>query len=286
MVKRMPNHDDSQKLDPWGQPLLRWAGSKRRLLPQLMAATPENYGTYIEPFAGSACLFFALKPESAILGDVNSELIHAYSVLAKHPRLVSRQVRGWNSSDTTYYSIRATNPADLDEVQRAARFIYLNRHCFNGVYRINRQGQFNVPKGVRTGSVPSEQQFYRCSVALRNAKLISSDFFTLSSKAKEGDFVYLDPPYASIERPTHGEYSYDSFGRDDLPRLISSLEAIDHVGATFLVSYSYAKSTELTKSGWPYKRIQVQRHVAGFSKHRKRVYEILLTNNPKLLEER
>ncbi len=127
----------------WASPLFRWAGSKRKLLPELMAQVPASLTRYVEPFAGSGCLFFALRPEKAILGDINDELIYAYSVIRDHPRLVSRAVHRLRNEKRTYYRLRSQSPNALSPVDRAARFTYLNRHCFNGVYRINRAGCFN-----------------------------------------------------------------------------------------------------------------------------------------------
>lgn len=270
----------SREFTPWAPPILRWAGSKRRLIPTLMGSMPRSFARYIEPFAGSACLFFAIHPPSAVLGDINAELMRAYSVVRRHPRQIARLARSWPTTKSHYYSLRATPPDSLDAISRAARFIYLNRNCFNGVYRVNRQNQFNVPQGVRTGQMPGEHLFYRCSVALRGVKLITGDFQGIISEVKDNDFVYLDPPYAVQQRPTHGEYGYGSFDRLDLPRLNESLTAIDKKGATFLLSYAHGNNTGLELSPWFVKRIRVLRHVSGFACHRRSVYEVLVSNRP------
>lgn len=262
---------------PWAPPLLRWAGSKRKLLPLLMAYSPSEFKRYVEPFAGSACLFFALRPRQAILGDINAELLETYSTVRSHPRLVARKARSWNSSRTHYYAIRRRVPQELQPVERAARFVYLNRRCFNGVYRTNRRGAFNVPRGVRTGRFPDERTFYRCSVALRGTEFRSGDFENCLSDVRKGDFVYLDPPY-SVTRPRFGEYGYGCFGDPDLERLAACLKRIDSVGATFLVSYSDSGEFRDLIQEWNCITLRVRRHVAGFARHRATVSEILASN--------
>lgn len=265
--------------EAWTGPVLRWAGSKRKLLPVLMANAPCHYRRYIEPFAGSACLFFALKPDQAVLGDINAELLTTYRTLQAHPRRVSHGLRTLPRTKRAYYRLRALNPAVLSDVDRAARFIYLNRYCFNGVYRINRHGMFNVPRGVRTGALPSDRDIYRCAIALRRAKLRHGDFANSLRDAGSGDFVYLDPPYTSTSRTTYGEYGYDCFSNDDLPRLVGRLVEIDQAGAQFLLSYAPTRALlGLLPPHWKVRNITVRRHIAGFARSRKIVREFLISN--------
>jgi DNA adenine methylase len=261
----------------WSPPLLRWAGSKRKLIPHLRARVPSRYNRYIEPFAGSACLFFALRPRQAIISDLNIELIQAYRVLRSHPRLLSRAVHNFGYSHDYYY-IRSLNPAALEPIQRAARFIYLNRTCFNGVFRTNRRGEFNVPRGTRTGSLPHEAAFYRCSFALRRADLRHSDFEQCLHDARRHDFVYLDPPYARGNRPGYGEYGYGSFGSQDIPRLIACLKNLDRVGARFLLSFTADHRLLDAIGHWTCSRLLVRHYISGFANHRSLVEEIMITN--------
>src|SRR5947208_694046 len=132
------------KSDAGIAPLLRWAGSKRKLIPQLLRHVPEGFDRYIEPFGGSACLFFALRPDRAIIADLNQELIETYRTLRSHPKLVHRAVFNMPRTKRYYYAIRDRTPQALSDVEKAARFLYLNRNCFNGVYRLNHAGCFNV----------------------------------------------------------------------------------------------------------------------------------------------
>jgi DNA adenine methylase len=179
---------------------------------------------------------------------------------------------------THYYRIRDCDVTNLTSIGRAAHFIYLNRYSFNGVFRTNKHGHFNVPKGRNTGSVPSEAQFYRCAFGLRNADLRAADFAECLSDVQRGDFVYLDPPYSTSVRPTYGEYGYGSFENKDLSRLVDCLRQIDAAGAVFLMSYSMTSGIQKEISKWSYLSIPVRRHVAGFSRFRLPVTELLVSN--------
>jgi DNA adenine methylase len=181
-------------------------------------------------------------------------------------------------TDDFYYALRNEDPKNLAQIDAAARFIYLNRNCFNGVYRTNRAGQFNVPKGSRVGDIPSEGHFMRCAIALRKATLLSGDFEMNLHLIKKGDFVYLDPPYAKEGSRHRGEYGYASFNTTDIARLNNYLAAIDSIGATFLLSYAMCKEIKPITRSWNTRSILVKRHVAGFSDKRALVREVLISN--------
>jgi len=259
-------------------PIFRWAGSKRKLVNRLLANVPEDFKCYVEPFAGSACLFFALKPQFAVLGDFNESLIEAYQVVARSPKRVHDAAARMPNTKNYYYHLRSTAPLTLSPLQRAARFLYLNRYCFNGVYRTNRSGKFNVPRGRDTGTLPDLQAMRRCSKALKGAELVAGDFRTTLAKVQAGDFVYLDPPYAKIDDRYSGEYGYGAFSSKDLEALHHELNAIDQKGASFLLSYRYSKRLRFDLDKWHTSVISVRRHVAGFSSHRGVVREFLVSN--------
>lgn len=259
-------------------PLLRWAGSKRKLVPELLRHIPPTFDRYVEPFSGSACLFFALRPQCAILSDLNEELMETYRVVRAHPKLVYDAVDAMPRTKKFYYSLRDSCGHDLDVVARAARFVYLNRNCFNGVYRTNRKGEFNVPRGKRSGDLPSKSNFLRCAIALRRADLMHGDFADVVARVERGDFVYLDPPYAKRGSRRRGEYGYESFDVPDLERLAKCLRLIDRRGATFLLSYAWCREIRDLASNWHTRTLFVRRHVAGFQKHRGLVREILVSN--------
>jgi DNA adenine methylase len=259
-------------------PLLRWAGSKRKLLPELVKHVPSSYGRYIEPFGGSACLFFALQPAAAILSDLNPELIQTYSVLKSQPKLLHRTVATMPQTEAFYYELRAQSSQGSDTLLRAARFVYLNRNCFNGVYRTNRQGHFNVPRGQRPGALPDESHFLDCAKALKGAELISGDFEAAAARARHGDFVYLDPPYAKRGSRRRGEYGYGSFDVPDLDRLAQCLQNLHRLGVTFLLSYVDCPEIQTIAAGWSTQSLVVRRHVAGFHSNRGLVTELLVSN--------
>src|SRR5216683_17251 len=179
------------------QPLLRWAGSKRQIVPTLAQYWNDDFKRYVEPFAGSACLFFHLAPRTALLGDINSELLSTYRHVRIRHQEVSKLLRKMRKSEREYYRVRSLQPDLLSSAKRAARFIYLNRYCFNGLYRTNANGGFNVPYGGRgSGSLPSPEALQRASRLLKRATLINGDFEKVLDRVKPGDFVYMDPPFS------------------------------------------------------------------------------------------
>lgn len=262
------------------RPILRWAGSKRKLVSKLMACAPKRFDRYIEPFLGSACYFLALRPPKAVLGDFNADLIDMYIVLRNHPETVAQIVHDMPTTSDFYYSLRAKSCEELDSIERAARFIYLNRYCFNGVYRSNRKGDFNVPRGKHTGRVPTLEEFINCAEALKYADLRKGDFENCLLDVGLGDFIYVDPPYASVSRLSHGEYGYGSFNENDLNRFTCSLKQADKNGAVILLSYASTPILKQMLPKWHYRKIVVKRFVAGFNRHRNEVEELIISNKP------
>jgi DNA adenine methylase len=265
----------------WTTPFLRWAGSKRFLLPCLVEHYARCGGRYIEPFSGSACLFFATRPELAVIADRNPELIATYAAIRSHPRRVARALHAHGRDKDSYYRLRALDPATLDLIARAARFIYLNRLCFNGLYRTDRHGRFNVPYGTNTGKLPTERHLYRCSVALRAATLRSGDFVETTRDATAGDFVYLDPPYTRNPERAYGVYGYGSFGPTDMQRMLATLHELDERGARFL--FSYADIDEVVDelpARWALTRLSTPGQIAARARDRGPRAEILVTNAP------
>ncbi|WP_349745764.1 DNA adenine methylase [Pseudomonas frederiksbergensis] len=261
------------------EPLIRWAGSKKKLIPLLKANTPKTFNKYIEPFCGSACLYFSLRPTKAVLSDINQELIISYKTIKKASRKITERLLGAEKCKTEYLRLRELDPSTLDEIERSYRFIYLNRFCFNGVYRTNREGKFNVPMGSKTGNLPTPEKISDCAMALKGASLIYGDFKKTLKYIEQGDFVYLDPPYTKEGAKNRGEYGHGSFDYQDIPTLISYLEKIDEKGAYFLLSYSCDSALlDLLPSRWNKLELSVNRHVAGFKQHRSIAKEVLVAN--------
>jgi DNA adenine methylase len=260
------------------RPLLRWAGSKLKLLPTLSEFWRGDHKRYIEPFAGSACLYFHLAPESAILGDNNAELIELYEVVREQPSVIAARLAAIERDAPTYYAWRAQDPARLDRTSRAVRFLYLNRHCFNGIYRTNRAGKFNVPFGSKLGEPLTGSDIESCARRLLGAELVAGDFERTVSRARAGDLVYMDPPFAMAKKRNRGEYGSAAFGCDDIDRLNDALFALDALGAHFVVSYGDCLESRMLAKNWHHRRVRVRRHVAGFASQRKSAYELIIHN--------
>ncbi len=262
---------------------LRWAGSKRKLLPILTSYWRSEFHRYVEPFMGSACLFYALRPHDAVLSDINTDLVNTFVAVRDHPLSVFRSLETIPLGRESYYMLRATPPEDLSPAKRAARFIFLNRFCFNGLYRTNSQGRFNVPfSPSKTGRLPTKQELMAAARALRCAQLVSADFEQILNQTTRGDFVYLDPPYAVANRRVFSQYDPTSFGISDLERLSDALKAADRRGVSFVLSYAYCREAICAFGSWNMRRLFIHRNIAGFSMHRRRAAELVVSNTKTL----
>lgn len=265
---------------PARRSFLRWAGSKKKLIPRLGQFWNDRFSRYVEPFAGSACLFFSITPNQSVLGDNNEELINVYRKLRTAPEHIHRRLVHIPRDSDTYYRWRAKRPDDLDEETRALRFIYLNHNCFNGIYRTNVQGQFNVPFGSKLASYLSREEFLGCAEVLAKTELVSGDFQETLARVKRGDFVYLDPPYAVTSRRVFRQYGKKPFHTDDVERLSAELQRIHNLGAHFVVSYADCREARALARVWNSQKILVRRHIAGFSDHRAQSFEWMIYNLP------
>lgn len=261
---------------------IRWAGSKKALLPILRKYWAGSNGRYVEPFCGSACFFFDVEPHRAILGDINSDLITAYRELRRNPSRVIECLLRLRISEGHYYRIRSIPRSQLSDAESAARFLYLNRLCFNGIYRTNLEGEFNVPyahpKRGAGGVRFNPDEILQTGAMLRRATLINADFEDVLQETKAGDFVYLDPPYAVSQRRVFSEYHPDSFSENDILRLKRALTDLDRRGVAFVVSYADSKEGRAIVSEWPSKRLRTRRNIAGFVGHRRAAYELMASN--------
>ena len=261
------------------KPFLRWAGSKRQIVKRLGEYWPGGNTRYVEPFAGSACLFFELEPCTAILGDINSDLIEMYKVVCKNPRDLHRSLRRWKNDPTEYYRVRNIEPTTLSDVDRAARFIYLNRYCFNGLYRTNGSGRFNVPYGGgKSAPIPSIGMLDEASRLLSRSCLVAGDFEHVLRAVVRNDFVYLDPPFSISKRRSFTQYAPETFGHPDIQRLRASIENLDKIGATFLLSYADCDEGKQLAKGFPTYRVKTKRNIAGFTSSRGSATELIVTN--------
>lgn len=239
---------------------------------------PNTYSRYVEPFCGSACLLVALRPDKALIGDINEELVHFYKMISWRPIAVAKLTHSLPSDSETYYQLRALVPTQLSAEQRAARFLYLNRYCFNGVYRTNRSGQFNVARGEHMGNIPPIEELVNFGRMMRKVTIRKADFADIVADAGHGDFVYLDPPYAGRDVRDRGEYGLGAFKIDEMQRLVASVKGASDRGAKILLSYADLPELPILFDGWNFDRIQVSRNVSGFNTGRKLVSELVLRN--------
>lgn len=263
------------------RPLLRWAGSKRQLLAPLREILPRDDLIYIEPFCGSAALFFDQRPKRAVLADINADLINFYSACKSRPLEVFEISNRLKRTKSEYLDVRKRVSSEKSKLTRAAYFYFLNRNCFNGLYRTNKQGMFNVPfSESRTGRMLSEEEFLAACSALKGARVISCDFErVIEDNLKAEAFFFLDPPYAVKHRQPFTDYNSEAFGQADLRRLLTCLKAIDDAGAKFAITYDASVAERfLLRRAWHQSEITVRRNIAGFADARRNASEILTMN--------
>ena len=272
------------------KPLVKWAGGKRQLIPALVKYLPVSWNRYFEPFSGGLALLVELHNRGmlaeAVIGDTNPELINLYFTVKKLPANLVSAISGLNIRNEAqfYYGIRERFNSLLGDgnsaVERAAMFLYLNRHGYNGLWRVNSKGEFNVPFG-RYGnpSLPSAEHVYQFSEMLRGVDILLGDFSSVIESAKKGDFVYFDPPYFPLSKSssfTH--YSRDGFGYSDQSRLLELCRKLHVTGVRFLLSNSYSKEMTDLFSEFNVARVEASRFINSAADRRTGHYEILVTN--------
>lgn len=262
------------------RPLLRWAGSKRSAMRYLSEHAPKKYNRYFEPFVGSGALFFHLRPTSSILSDLNGELINFYNILKQDPVKLFLGMTGIPREKSTYLEVREKLITEANPFDRAVYFGYLNRNCFNGLYRTNKAGHFNVPYAEAGRSqYPTEGDFIAAAKLLNSSEIVLGDFReVIMRNLSEGDFVYLDPPYLKTEGRIFSEYVAGHFSSSDLGSLQETLSFIDGSGGKFIMSFLDDPVIEAVSSQWNVIKYDIQRNISGFSGARKRAPEILVKN--------
>ncbi|MCK9523070.1 MAG: DNA adenine methylase [Proteobacteria bacterium] len=222
------------------KPFLKWVGGKRQLLKDLLRLVPRDIRHYHEPFLGGGALFFALRPSRAHLADSNAELIRTYTAVRDDVEGVIRALQQHRYQRDHYYKIRATHPDHLSPNALAARMIYLNRCGYNGLYRVNRQGLFNVPFGrYNNPKICDADNLRRVSLALQGTDLTAGDFAATLAAARRDHFVYLDPPYIPVSATaSFVAYQQGGFGMDEQEQLARTFEALDQRGVRLMLSNS------------------------------------------------
>ncbi len=275
------------------RPFLKWAGGKAKLAPRILAAAPLAFRTYVEPFAGAGAVFFAVAGERpgarAILNDANPDLIEAFTVLRDSPEALSEALAELSAAYLAsepdarrdlYYATRASEPPDV--ASRTARFIFLNKTCYNGLFRVNARGGFNVPHGrYKTPRILDEALLAACSAALQRAELRCEDFAATCAAARPGDFVYLDPPYHPLT-PTANftGYTRADFGRADQLRLKAAFEDLTRRGVAAMLSNSDHEFVRSLYGGAGYRidEVTMSRAINSKGAGRKPIGELLIDN--------
>ena len=271
------------------KPFVKWAGGKRQILDKLKKLVPEDFNTYYEPFVGGGALLFDLAPKNAVINDSNEELINVFNVLCNDKKY-SKMCRYLNKferkhDEEFYYEIRNIDRNKkkfnkLNDSKRAARTIYLNKSCFNGLYRVNSKGEFNVPFGKKTkvNTYDGENLLNVHSyLTLNNISILCTDFEDAVSTAKEGDFVYFDPPYDS-DTSTFNSYTEDGFNKDEQRRLAKVFKELDKKGVKVMLSnHNTILIKELYKD-YNFHIIEAKRSINSNGKKRGKVEEVIITN--------
>lgn len=261
-------------------PFLKWAGGKRWLAGRSAALLPEKYGRYIEPFLGSGAVFFFACPQQAILSDVNSRLIETYRAIQFDWKRVHRELRRHHREHSKEYYYREREKVRLTPFTRAAQFIYLNRTCWNGLYRVNLRGEFNVPIGTKTQVVMNGDDFAGVAQRLGNVDLRCCDFSETIASAKRGDLVFADPPY-TVKHNMNGFVKYNEkiFTWEDQERLHQALSEASERGVKVTLTNANHASIRRLYSNFPVVE-SIARHsvLAGSSEFRASTSELLIRN--------
>lgn len=281
-----------------GKPFVKWAGGKRQIIDKLMMYAPYEYDTYFEPFIGGGALLFELSPKKAVINDYNDELMNVFRCIKDENKFMKMcselNHHEANHSEEYYYEIRnkdrdKTKFSKITDYKRAARTIYLNKACFNGLYRVNSKNEFNVPfnrkkqvntyDGQNLGIIHSYLNF-------NDITILNVDFEEAVKNAKKGDFIYFDPPYDS-ETSTFNSYTENGFGKEEQIRLSKVFKELDKRGCYVMLSnHNTTLINELYK-GYYIHLIEAKRNINANGRKRGKVEEVIITNyeNEKGFEE-
>ena len=223
------------------KPLLKWAGGKSQMLSDIIPKIPSSYGRYIEPFFGGGALFFALAPNSGIIADSNPELVNLYQAVADDVDSVIAHLHLLQNTEEVFYQVRALDWTSLTNAQAAARTIFLNRTCFNGLFRVNKSGGFNVPFGrYKNPKIIDEVALKTASALLSKTTIVCGDFKSvLKANALPGDFIFLDPPYLPISAYSDFKrYTKEQFYEEDHVKLAAEVNRLHELGCHVILTNS------------------------------------------------
>ena len=269
---------------PRAKPFVKWAGGKGALLSHLRLAAAPGCRRYFEPFVGGGALFFGLRRANAFLSDSNPELINAFQVVRDNVDALIKDLRKHVHSEEYYYRLRDADrkPSFMrwSPVSRASRLIYLNKTCYNGLYRVNALGQFNVPFGKYAHPRWLDEHNLRCcSAVLQGVEIARAPFEAVLQHASAGDFVYFDPPYASeSENENFSRYGSEGFGSEDQVRLRDVCVELDRRGVKVMISNSAVPLIRELYAAFRVRSVEAPRSINAKAERRGKIREVLITN--------
>jgi DNA adenine methylase len=266
---------------------VKWAGGKKQLISQFKPFFPEKINRYIEAFVGGgAVLFYILKhhkPKEIIISDINEELINTYQVVRDDVENLIKELKKLKQlhSKETYLEIRAENPKLLSQLTRASRFIYLNKTCFNGLYRVNSKNQFNVPMGsYKNPTICQEDNLREISKLLKNVEIKNASFEECLSWAKKDDFIYLDPPYYPLKKESFTTYTKDNFLEKEQEKLKEVFDKLNKKGCKVILSNSDTGFIRKLYKGYLIKVVKASRMINCDGSKRGKINELVVINYP------
>ena len=267
-------------------PFLKWAGGKTQLIPEIYPRIPVIKDRYIEPFMGAAAIFFHVSPQKGWLNDINEELVNCFCTVRDEVEQLIEKLSSYRYDRDFYYKIRALDRQEgglynLDKIERAARFIFLNRTCFNGLYRVNSKGHFNVPFGrYKNPDIAIKEKLLGCHRLMQDTKITQMHFREVLSKVKQGDFVYLDPPYLPLSNSSNfTTYDKRGFGEEEQLELAEFLHYFNQKNISFLASNADHPIIYALYEGLKIIKISAKRSINSNPKKRGQIGELLISNS-------
>jgi DNA adenine methylase len=265
-------------------PVVKWAGGKRQLLSEIMQNLPKHFNRYFEPFIGGGALFFSLQPEQGYISDINEELVNLYKVIQSDVQVLIHELASHENTEDYFFSIRNIDRTleyeQWTAVQKASRFIFLNRTCFNGLYRVNSRGEFNVPYGrYKNPQLVNAENLVNCAELLKQTVIAHADFTAIEAIAKKGDFVYFDPPYMPLTATaSFTSYTKEGFDSEMQVKLKALCDALDKKGVHFLLSNSDVPFIRELYEDYTVKTVFASRAINASGSGRGKITEVLVRN--------
>lgn len=266
------------------KPFLKWPGGKRQLLRELIHRMPQKYNRYFEPFVGGGALFFSIKPEYGCISDINPELINVYEVVQNNVEELIASLKKHKNNESYFYKLRSVDRTESYEywsnVDKASRIIFLNKTCFNGLYRMNSNGHFNVPFGFyKKPNVVDEQNLIACCTLLKKTEIALASFEAIVKKARKGDFVYFDPPYVPLTKTSSfTKYYKDDFHDDGQSSLRELCDKLSDKGVHFMLSNSCTTMVKDLYKEYNVKVVRANRAINCKADGRGKIDELVIMN--------